>query len=186
MMMALAKVSGSEMVATSILHIYYLDVGISFFDSVDKPITAVNSGAAGLVMNDDRNFTFTADELCHFVGSQSGGGNVVGSGSGRGMSLSTPESKPMTGILAAWACSKRGITALLSKAANRGHLGFCLELQCSISICLSTWDSLSGPSKVISTPNSQLLVLHQALLPARIDAGTPWISLVCRFLLGMA
>ena len=32
--------------------------------------------------------------------------------------------------------------------------GFLSSAACSISICLSTWASVSGPSKVISTPSS--------------------------------
>src|SRR5512133_2884895 len=41
-----------------------------------------------------------------------------------GMSLSTPESKPMTGILAALAFSSSGMTALLSRAARQMAAGF--------------------------------------------------------------
>ena len=43
---------------------------------------------------------------------------------------------------------------MLSKAAIPIALGFLSRAACSISICLSTWDSDSGPSKVMVTLKS--------------------------------
>src|SRR2546430_17390339 len=68
-----------------------------------------------------------------------------------GMSLSTPESKPMTGMFASFSFGSSGIAALLSSAAKQSALGFLLIAACSISICLSTCDSFSGPSNVMVT-----------------------------------
>ena len=68
-----------------------------------------------------------------------------------GMSESTPESKPTTGILAACAFWSSGMAALESSAAKQMAAGFLASSACSISICLSTWDSFSGPSKLILT-----------------------------------
>ena len=51
--------------------------------------------------------------------------------------------------------------AWLSSAAKPIALGFLSSAACSISICLSTWDSVSGPSKVIFTPSSSLPARHQ-------------------------
>jgi hypothetical protein len=68
-----------------------------------------------------------------------------------GMSLSTPESKAMTGMLAALALRSSGIAALLSKAATPMACGFFASAAASMSICLSTMASLSGPSKVTRT-----------------------------------
>src|SRR5207247_10854517 len=68
-----------------------------------------------------------------------------------GMSLSTPESKPMTGMFWSFAFWSSGIAALLSSAAKQRACGFLLIAACSISICLSTWDSFSGPSNVMFT-----------------------------------
>src|SRR5207247_1672458 len=70
-----------------------------------------------------------------------------------GMSLSTPESKPMTGIFASLNFWSSGIAALLSRAAKQSALGFWLSTVCSISSCLSTCDSFSGPWKLIVTLN---------------------------------
>jgi len=58
-----------------------------------------------------------------------------------GMSESTPESKPTTGILAACAfCSKRnGCLGVECGEADGGRL-LLASSACSISICLSTWD----------------------------------------------
>jgi hypothetical protein len=74
-----------------------------------------------------------------------------------GMSLSTPESNPTTGMPCSWACSSSGIAAWLSRAAKQSASGSLPSAACSISICLSTCDSLSGPSKVISTLSSAAL-----------------------------
>src|ERR671934_935091 len=68
-----------------------------------------------------------------------------------GMSLSTPESKPTTGIFASLNFCSSGIAALLSRAAKPSAEGFLLYAVCSISSCLSTCDSFSGPSNVIVT-----------------------------------
>ena len=63
-----------------------------------------------------------------------------------GMSLSTPESKPTTGMLAALACSRSGVAALLSRAAKQMAAGFLSRAVCSMVSCLSTSDSDAGPS----------------------------------------
>ncbi len=68
-----------------------------------------------------------------------------------GMSLSTPESKPITGILAALAFSSSGMKALESTAARQMAAGFLSSAVWNISTCLSTMASVSGPSKVMST-----------------------------------
>src|SRR5438552_15959071 len=68
-----------------------------------------------------------------------------------GMSLSTPESKPMTGMFWSFSFWSSGIAALLSSAAKQSAFGFLLIAACSISICLSTCDSFSGPSNVMVT-----------------------------------
>src|SRR6266849_10003725 len=70
-----------------------------------------------------------------------------------GMSLSTPESNPMTGILASLNFWSSGIAALLSSAAKQSACGFLLSAAWTISSCLSTCDSFSGPSKVMVTLN---------------------------------
>src|ERR1700730_14627167 len=80
-----------------------------------------------------------------------------------GMSLSTPESKPMTGIFCAWAFCSSGIAALLSSAAKAMALGFLPSAVVSISICLSTIDSLSGPSNVMRTLKSVAALSEPAL-----------------------
>ncbi len=43
------------------------------------------------------------------------------------------------------------MAALESSAAKQMAAGFLASAAWSISICLSTWDSFSGPSKVILT-----------------------------------
>ena len=63
-----------------------------------------------------------------------------------GMSLSTPLSKPTTGMLAAFAFSSSGPAALLSSAAKQIAAGFLSIAVCSIVSCLSTSDSDAGPS----------------------------------------
>ena len=68
-----------------------------------------------------------------------------------GMSLSTPESKAMTGMFSACAFFKSGMAALLSSAAKPIACGFFARSAESMSICLSTIASVSGPSKVILT-----------------------------------
>ena len=68
-----------------------------------------------------------------------------------GMSLSTPESKATTGILADCALRRRGIAAWLSRAAKPIAFGFFASAAESMSICLSTIVSLSGPSKLMRT-----------------------------------
>jgi len=74
-----------------------------------------------------------------------------------GMSLSTPESKPTTGIFFALNCSSSGTAALLSSAAKQTAAGFLSSSAWSISSCLSTCDSFSGPSKLTFTPSSVAL-----------------------------
>ena len=68
-----------------------------------------------------------------------------------GISLSTPESKPMTGMLAALAFSSSGIKALESTAARQMAAGFLSSAVWNISTCLSTMASVSGPSNVMVT-----------------------------------
>ena len=67
------------------------------------------------------------------------------------MSLSTPESKAMTGILSDCARFRSGMAALLSSAAMPSAWGFLASAAESMSICLSTMASVSGPSKEILT-----------------------------------
>ena len=68
------------------------------------------------------------------------------------MSLSTPESNPTTGMFWAWNCSRSGTAAWLSSAAKHTACGCLSSAAWSISICLSTCDSFSGPSNEIVTP----------------------------------
>ena len=70
-----------------------------------------------------------------------------------GMSLSTPESKPTTGMPAALAFSSSGVAALLSRAAKQIAAGFLSSAVCSMVSCLSTSDSDAGPSYVIVAPS---------------------------------
>ncbi len=60
----------------------------------------------------------------------------------------------MIGMPAALAFSNSGMAALLSTAAKQIAAGFLSMAVCSISICLSTCASVSGPSKVMSTLKS--------------------------------
>src|SRR6476646_2391614 len=71
-----------------------------------------------------------------------------------GMSLSTPESNPMTGMFWSLNFWSSGVAALLSSAAKQTAAGCLSSSACSISICLSTWASVSGPSKLTVTPSS--------------------------------
>ena len=66
---------------------------------------------------------------------------------------STPESKPMTGILASAYFWRIGWSALPSRAAKQSAAGFLASSCWSREICTSTWDSLSGPMKLIVTPS---------------------------------
>src|SRR3954449_1416172 len=70
-----------------------------------------------------------------------------------GMSLSTPESKPTTGMFAVLAWFRRSPAALLSSAAKQTAAGFALSAVCSIVSCLSTSDSVAGPWYVAVTPS---------------------------------
>ena len=63
-----------------------------------------------------------------------------------GMSLSTPESKPTTGMLASLAFCRYGTAALLSRAAKQIAAGCLSSAVCSMVSCLSTSDSEAGPS----------------------------------------
>lgn len=71
-----------------------------------------------------------------------------------GMSLSTPESKAMTGMSLDCACWSSGMTALLSRAAMATASGCLSKAPWSWVTCCSTSVSLSGPSKVTVTPSS--------------------------------
>ena len=68
-----------------------------------------------------------------------------------GMSLSTPESNAITGIFSACAFLSSGSAALLSSAAKPSAAGFFAIAADSMSICLSTIASVSGPSNVTFT-----------------------------------
>src|SRR5207253_2292915 len=57
----------------------------------------------------------------------------------------------MTGMFWSFSFWSSGIAALLSSAAKQSAFGFLLIAACSISICLSTCDSFSGPSNVMVT-----------------------------------
>src|SRR5437867_7137425 len=59
----------------------------------------------------------------------------------------------MTGILASLTFWSSGMAALLSSAAKQSACGFLLSAAWTISSCLSTCDSFSGPSKVMVTLN---------------------------------
>jgi hypothetical protein len=60
-----------------------------------------------------------------------------------GMSLSTPESKPTTGILASKAFLSSGMAALESRAAKQMACGFLASAAWSISICQNwCWNPL--------------------------------------------
>ena len=61
-----------------------------------------------------------------------------------GMSLSTPESKAMTGMPASFACCSSGPAAWLSSAAKPTASGLLSRAVCSIWICWSTSASVSG------------------------------------------
>ena len=54
----------------------------------------------------------------------------------------------------ALALSSSGIAAWLSSAAKPMAAGFLASAAASMSICRSTCASVSGPSKVVVTPNS--------------------------------
>jgi len=66
------------MIAAAVLDVDDLDVRILFLDPVHEAVAATDSGAAGLVVHDDRNLACAADELGHLVRSVTGRGNVVG------------------------------------------------------------------------------------------------------------
>src|SRR6478735_1190962 len=70
-----------------------------------------------------------------------------------GMSLSTPESNAITGMLAALACSSSGAAAWESSAAKPSAAGFLARAWVSSSIWISTSASVGGPSKEICTPS---------------------------------
>ena len=63
-----------------------------------------------------------------------------------GTSLSTPESNATTGIFISLAFFISGIAALESVAAKPMAAGFLASAADSMSICLSTICSVSGPS----------------------------------------
>src|SRR5512136_379073 len=68
-----------------------------------------------------------------------------------GISLSTPESKPIIGMLASLAVCSSGAKALESTAARQIAAGCLSRAVWNISTCLSTIASVSGPSNVMST-----------------------------------
>src|SRR5690606_25742670 len=77
----LRQVGGAQMVAAAILHVDDLNVGVGFFDAVDKAVATVDAGAAGLVVDDDRDLSLFADQFSHLVGRGRSSRDVVG---GRG------------------------------------------------------------------------------------------------------
>ncbi len=74
------QVSGFQLIAATILDVNDFDIGVFSFHLIDETITAVNTGAAGLVMDDDGNLPFTTNEFGHFVSGQRRSGQVVSSG----------------------------------------------------------------------------------------------------------
>src|SRR5690606_27446588 len=71
-----------------------------------------------------------------------------------GMSLSTPESKAITGMFWARACCSSGAAARESSAAKPRTSGWRPSAFCSMVTWASTSDSLAGPSKLIRMPCS--------------------------------
>jgi hypothetical protein len=106
-----------------VLRIDDLDVGVPLPYLVDEPVTAVDAGTARVVMDDDANLAGAADERSQLVGGQRSRGEIV----------------------------RRGMTALLSRASMHNAEGFFSSAALSRSICSSTMDSFSGPSKVTTT-----------------------------------
>ena len=61
----LGQVGRFQVIASAILGINNGDIRILFCNSVSKALDAVNTGAAGLGMRNDRNLTGTNDQLAH-------------------------------------------------------------------------------------------------------------------------
>src|SRR6266540_239961 len=71
-----------ELVAATVLGIYDLDIGILASHFIGEALNAVDTGPAGLVVGDDRNFAFATDQFSHLIGRHGSRGDVVGGGSG--------------------------------------------------------------------------------------------------------
>ncbi|MEI2612852.1 MAG: hypothetical protein V9G20_29765 [Candidatus Promineifilaceae bacterium] len=125
--------------------------GCASFMLVDEAVAAVDAGAAGLVVDDDGDLARAADQFGHLVGGQRRGGHVVGGGGGRpGCRCRRRSRRRRPGCRRPWPARSSGIAGL---AVERGEADGGRLLRrarsASMSICLSTWVSVSGPSKVI-------------------------------------
>src|SRR5947208_3310040 len=77
----LREIGGLQLVAAAVLRRDDLDVRVLVLDLIGEALHAIDAGAAGLVVRDDRDFTGTADERGHLVRRRACGRDVVG---GRG------------------------------------------------------------------------------------------------------
>ncbi|MEZ4619637.1 MAG: hypothetical protein R2867_29595 [Caldilineaceae bacterium] len=66
------------------MNVHNLNVGMGLFHAVDKAIAAVDAGATGLIVDDDRHFALITDQFGHVVSRFAGRGQVVGGRGGDG------------------------------------------------------------------------------------------------------
>ena len=128
--------------------------GILGLDLIGEALDAVDAGAAGLVVGDDRHFAGAADELGHLVGGQRRSGDVVGGRGGqRDVAVHAGVEADHRDVGGLGLLQQRD-SALESTAARQIAAGFLSSAVWNISTCLSTMASVSGPSKVMSTLKS--------------------------------
>ena len=128
--------------------------GILGLDLIGEALHAIDAGAAGLVVGDDRHFAGTADQLGHMVGRRRRRRDVVRRRGGhRDVAVHAGVEADHRDVGGLGLLEQRG-EALESTAARQMAAGFLSSAVWNISTCLSTIASVSGPSKVMSTLNS--------------------------------
>ena len=141
-----------QMVAAAVLDVDDLDVRMLGLHLVEEAVAPIDAGAAGLIMHDDRDFACVADQPRPSCRRRSPAAAMLSVAAGRERNVAVD-----AGVegddrdLAACAFFNSGMAALLSSAAKPSACGFLASAAESMSICLSTIASVSGPSKVILT-----------------------------------
>ena len=148
---------------------------------VEEAVAAIDAGAARLIMHDDGDVALIADQRGHLVGGSARGGDVVGRAGGqRNVAVDAGVEGDDRDLLGLRLLQERDGGLADRARRSRARCGCLASAAESMSICLSTMASVSGPSKVILTVASWPPAGRRASRPARTDAGSPWRSAGCR------
>ena len=123
----LGDVGRLQRVATAVLDVHDLDVGLVLLHVVDEAVAPLHAGQAGLVVHDHGDLALVADQLGHVLGGLGGGRQVVGRRRwSPGRRCRRRSRRRSRGCSSSFACCMSGPAAWLSMAAKPTASG-CLS-----------------------------------------------------------